>query len=126
MTEIREGHAGRVRAEEDHVATGRIVAVGVIALVVFFCASVASTMALTRRRAEVWPGGPPPAPPEAGKAKIGIVEQRLFENTITGEEWLREQRRRLDGYGWVDRKAGVVHIPIDRAMDLELQTGGRP
>jgi mono/diheme cytochrome c family protein len=24
----------------------------------------------------------------------------------------------LDGYGWVDRAAGVVHIPIDRAMDL--------
>jgi hypothetical protein len=24
----------------------------------------------------------------------------------------------LHGYGWVDRRAGVVHIPIERALDL--------
>jgi mono/diheme cytochrome c family protein len=24
----------------------------------------------------------------------------------------------LEGYGWVDRAAGIVHIPIERAMDL--------
>jgi hypothetical protein len=32
---------------------------------------------------------------------------------------LRERaERRLTSYGWVDRKAGIVHIPIERAMDL--------
>lgn len=30
---------------------------------------------------------------------------------------------RLHTYGWVDRKAGVVHIPIERAMDLLLDRG---
>ncbi|PYV23403.1 MAG: hypothetical protein DMG24_14050 [Acidobacteria bacterium] len=29
----------------------------------------------------------------------------------------------LNSYGWVDRKAGVVRIPIDRAMDLLLAKG---
>jgi hypothetical protein len=29
----------------------------------------------------------------------------------------------LNGYGWVDRKAGVVRIPIERAMDLLVQRG---
>jgi hypothetical protein len=29
----------------------------------------------------------------------------------------------LTTYGWVDRKNGIVHIPIDRAMDLLLQRG---
>ena len=29
----------------------------------------------------------------------------------------------LNSYGWVDPKAGVVRIPIDRAMDLLLQKG---
>jgi len=24
----------------------------------------------------------------------------------------------LHGYGWIDRRAGVVHIPIERALDL--------
>ncbi len=32
---------------------------------------------------------------------------------------LRERdERRLTSYGWVDRKAGIVHIPIERAMEL--------
>ncbi len=29
----------------------------------------------------------------------------------------------LKSYGWIDRKAGTVRIPIDRAMDLLLQRG---
>ena len=29
----------------------------------------------------------------------------------------------LNGYGWLDRKAGVVRIPIERAMDLLIQRG---
>jgi hypothetical protein len=29
----------------------------------------------------------------------------------------------LSTYGWVDRKAGTTRIPIDRAIDLQLQRG---
>jgi len=29
----------------------------------------------------------------------------------------------LNSYGWVDQKNGVVHIPIDRAIDLLAQRG---
>ncbi len=29
----------------------------------------------------------------------------------------------LHSYGWVDQKAGIVHIPIDRAMDILAQRG---
>src|SRR5690242_15878253 len=29
----------------------------------------------------------------------------------------------LTTYGWVDSKNGIVHIPIDRAIDLVLQRG---
>jgi hypothetical protein len=29
----------------------------------------------------------------------------------------------LDSYGWVDQKAGVVHIPVDKAMDIMAQRG---
>jgi hypothetical protein len=39
-------------------------------------------------------------------------------------EQLRQiQTRRLNSYGWVDRDRGVVHIPIDRAIDLALERG---
>ncbi len=29
----------------------------------------------------------------------------------------------LDTYGWVDQKAGIVHIPIERAIDIVAQQG---
>jgi len=29
----------------------------------------------------------------------------------------------LNGYGWVDKNAGIVRIPIDEAMKLTLQRG---
>lgn len=31
------------------------------------------------------------------------------------------QLKNLDGYRWVDRNAGVVAIPIDRAMELTVE-----
>jgi len=34
-----------------------------------------------------------------------------------------EEERILSSYGWVDKKAGVVRIPIDRAMELQLERG---
>ena len=37
---------------------------------------------------------------------------------------LRERDRALlDGYGWVDRGAGRVHIPVERALELMAQDG---
>jgi hypothetical protein len=114
-----------VRAEEDRISSRRIVAVGIASLLLFFFASLAATRMMERDRAALLPEGPPPAPREVGRAKIGMVEQQPFERTRTGPEWKAEQRRRLDGYGWVDRKEGLVHIPVDRAMDLVVR-GERP
>ena len=39
------------------------------------------------------------------------------------QQYLKKQNQILDGYGWADRKAGIVRIPISRAMDLLLQKG---
>ena len=39
------------------------------------------------------------------------------------EELRRQEDQALSTYGWVDRKAGKVRIPIDRAIDLQLQRG---
>jgi hypothetical protein len=45
----------------------------------------------------------------------------------TPDDTLRQLRATeetaLTTYGWVDRDNGIVHIPIDRAMDLILQRG---
>ena len=34
-----------------------------------------------------------------------------------------QEEQTLNSYGWVDHSAGVVHIPIDRAMQLLAQRG---
>ncbi len=36
-----------------------------------------------------------------------------------------QQRARLQGYGWVDRRAGIARIPIRRAMQLWSQDHAR-
>ena len=33
------------------------------------------------------------------------------------------QRSTLNSYGWVDKASGLVHIPIDRAIQLTLERG---
>jgi hypothetical protein len=39
------------------------------------------------------------------------------------KQYKAEQGEILNSYGWVDQKAGVVRIPIDRAMDILVQKG---
>ena len=65
----------------------------------------------------------------------------LFENHRTAEErrkqinvapaelmqYRAEQEALLHGYRWVDEEAGVVQIPIERAMELVVaESGGGP
>ena len=39
-------------------------------------------------------------------------------------EHRRAEQELLDGWGWVDRNAGIVHVPIARAMEILAQRGG--
>jgi len=51
-------------------------------------------------------------------------EPRLQTNPRQDLSDLRTQEDRvLDSYGWVDKNAGVVRIPIDQAMRLTLERG---
>jgi hypothetical protein len=38
----------------------------------------------------------------------------------------KDTAEKANSYGWVDQKAGVVHLPIQRAMELTAQQYGRP
>ena len=35
----------------------------------------------------------------------------------------QEEDRKLSTYGWADRESGKVRVPIDRAIELQLQRG---
>jgi hypothetical protein len=43
------------------------------------------------------------------------------ERTSVSQAWADYQRdtaAHLAGYGWIDRRAGTVRVPLDRAIDL--------
>jgi hypothetical protein len=116
------GHDHGVRSEDDHVQSLRVALVGVAALVIFFLGSLVTVGYFFARQAE---RGPIPIPPEVGLSKIGMVEQQTFELAVRGERAKARQLERLGSFGWVDRKAGVAHIPIEEAMKL-VAAGVRP
>jgi len=49
--------------------------------------------------------------------RLQAAEARDLAEFRTAEE------EKLRSYGWVDRPAGVVRLPIDRAMDLIVERG---
>ena len=68
------------------------------------------------------PLGPPPTPFE--NARTLPPQPRLqVEPHVDLKAYCEEQVKDLNSYGWVDQKAGVVHIPIERAMQLIAQRG---
>ncbi|MEM7353316.1 MAG: hypothetical protein AAF657_21145 [Acidobacteriota bacterium] len=67
---------------------------------------------------------PPPSPvAEANEVRLpgGPLLQRDPEGEL--EALRHEMAVRLGGFGWVDETAGLVHIPIDQAMDLLVEQG---
>lgn len=117
--------AHRVRSEPDRIATPRLMAIAGATLAIFLGASLVTGWGMEAWQRHLLPQGPPPLPAEVGEPKIGMVEQQPFETARTGEEWAAAQRRRLESYGWVDRRTGLVHVPIEQAMERVLQ-GERP
>lgn len=38
-------------------------------------------------------------------------------------QYQREQRERVESYAWIDADAGVVRLPLERALELVLEEG---
>lgn len=54
---------------------------------------------------------PPPAPRLQTNAPADLQEMRAHEKAL------------LESYGWVDQGRGIVHIPVERAIDLLVERG---
>jgi hypothetical protein len=53
----------------------------------------------------------PPAPRLQANPQAELAQHRASEEA------------RLSSYGWIDRSAGVVRLPVERAMELVLSEG---
>ncbi|MBZ5654606.1 MAG: hypothetical protein LAO56_04920 [Acidobacteriia bacterium] len=49
----------------------------------------------------------------------------MLEHDERGQfsDYLMNQEKHLNSYGWVDENAGVAYIPIERAMELTVERG---
>jgi hypothetical protein len=86
---------------------------------------IASTLMTARGSGEwqvvVGPGVQVPvkAPP---RAILGLYQTLINRDNTTTEDRRRDLKT-LTTYGWVDRAHGLVHIPIERAMELVAKDG---
>ena len=66
--------------------------------------------------------GDKPARPPGRSAQF--PEPRLEAHPVANFTAARvEAEKELHSYGWIDRKSGVAHVPIERAMRLLLEHG---
>jgi hypothetical protein len=50
-----------------------------------------------------------------------LLEHASIAQTERGIELQTMQKKWLSSYGWVDRKTGLAHIPIERAIELRAE-----
>jgi hypothetical protein len=65
----------------------------------------------------------PPAAPFVNAREVPPSPQLQAQPHIDLRTYCVQQLDTLNSYGWVDQHDGVVHIPIERAMDLLLKQG---
>lgn len=102
---------------EEAIAWGKVIGVGIAALLLFTGATYVSYSFMHAREKLLQPNGPDPLPAQIGQKEIGIVDQVPFDVTRAYANYKAEKTLRLEHWGWVDRKAGTVHMPISDAMD---------
>jgi len=120
--ERRELEASADLGYEQRDLTTRTVVIAVGSLVLVLLASVAGMIGVFRlltpaapapEAGSIWSGEPysPPEPRLQVQPGVDLVQMRHEQNT------------RLNNYGWIDREAGIAHIPITRAMEIVAEQG---
>lgn len=110
---------------EDQIDYFKVIMVGIVSLAAFALGTVWAVGILHHETNKAHATTGVPRTPDLGRPEIGIVDQVLFEGDHRLATWRAERAARLNGYGWVDRSKGTVHIPIERAMD-EVASGMLP
>lgn len=93
------------------IVVGIVLALAVFVLFGYFNSRERATVAPEYPLAATQENRLPPEP------RLQINPREDLQNLRSSEDAI------LSGYGWVDKNAGIVRIPIDQAMKLTLQRG---
>jgi hypothetical protein len=67
------------------------------------------------------PGQPPKTFVAIDSTILPPLPRLQADPEITLAPFVKEQQALLDSYGWVSKDSGIVHIPIERAMELMIE-----
>jgi hypothetical protein len=137
--EMNHGHSGREAGfeREDLGARGVfifMIGLAVVAVVIYFVIIGLYSFLDKYERSRMATASPLVTSSGAMSrvVKQEYMEQRFKDNGVPMLEvnergqfrqFLLQQENQLNSYGWVDEKARVAHIPIERAMELLVQRG---
>ncbi|HEY3697949.1 MAG TPA: hypothetical protein VGK97_01370 [Spongiibacteraceae bacterium] len=104
-----------MRAESDDMNIGGVMIGGAILIAMILCAAVAAYFLLMHWHTP-FAGANTNAPdwPIAGAPLLSEPRGEI-------ERYRADKQLRLHSYGWVDKNAGVAHIPIDIAMQMLIE-----
>ncbi len=110
--------------EEDVVVAWKVVLAVLVTLVISAALVVWAVSALADDERDLRPSGGFPEKWIGPRHTVAQVREDLFGERV-GASLDGRERAELEGWGWVDRERRVVHIPIERAIDLVVQGSGR-
>ena len=117
-------HPAHAHEETDVVLRPVVIAgIGLLVLLVITCVAMFGLFhVLAREEARL---SPPANPLAAAEGPRLPPEPRLQAHPIKDLEELRKaETELLTTYGWVDKSAGTVRIPVARAIELLAQRAG--
>jgi hypothetical protein len=110
--------SGQHEHSDANVRSLVVAAAGLFGLILIALVAMWAMFAYLAHRGRV-EQGPPPA--MAQTQEIPPAPRLQISPTSDLERLRAAEDAVLNSYGWVDRKAGTVRIPISRAMDLVAQ-----
>ncbi len=123
MADINSQHAGATKTEGDGVSyRGIVVFVVILAITTIVCELIVVGMFKvmdSRSKAT----GVARAPLSAPAGTLPPPPNLLLNEPMNLQQFRAKEANELNTYGWVDKNAGTVRLPIDRAKDLVLERG---
>ena len=140
--ELNHGHAGHgVEFEHEDLGSrgifGFMIGLAITGVVIYFIITGMYTFLDKYEQSQMTSSSPLVKAEDAAKVGARRVTKDYVEKKFTDNgapllevdersqlhQFVLDQEKQLHSYGWVDEKAGVAHIPIERAMELTAQRG---
>lgn len=102
---------GEEAVEKTDIHPQRVLLVaGIIVLTLVLVAAAVWGLLVLWRAPGAGPNQPRNFQPQAPRLEAAPQDERAA--------YVAEKEKRLHAYGWVDRQAGIAHVPIEVAMDM--------